>query len=208
MTESGVKYQVIGPDGKKASAVMQYGYYTEGKVAQVNQDVPILLPVTVAYSHNQGRMLDVGEGNKYNKQIVREIRDGFVAEKRIELVHTDKNGNKVKTVYEKGEPLPDIKKMYDDKAISKNYYLDLLLPGVSKKQRLATVQASSTPQGYFDKAEGQKFRDTMAETKNEFLTVPYDTIKNSFEGVMKKKYGLDYSVDDYLGDLEEEDWTS
>jgi len=206
-TESGAVYKITGPDGKKASAVMQYGYYTEGKVAQINQDVPILLPVTVGYSHNQGRMLDVGEGNKYNKQIVREIRDGFIADRELEIVHTDKKGRTVKTKYQKGEPLPDIKKMWADEAISKDYYLDLLLPGVSRKERLATVQASSAPLGYFDKAEGQKYKDTMADTRSEFITVPYATIKNSFEGAMKKKYGQDYSVEDYLGDLEEEDWT-
>jgi hypothetical protein len=203
--EVGGVLKVRDPEtNERKSAVAQFGFSTVGKVAQINADHVIKMPVTVGYSHNQGRMLDAGEGNKYTHQIVREIRDGHVANQKIEIMYSDENGKKVKNVYEKGEPLPDILKMYQDRKITKGQYDKYVL--ASEKERLAVVQAASDPQGYFDKAEGQKYKDTMADTKNEFLTVPYYKIKNAFEGRLKMEYGQDYDVS--LGlDIEQEDAT-
>jgi hypothetical protein len=190
--------------GKRKSAVSQYGFSTAGKdVAQINADHVIKTPVTIGYSHNQGRMLDVGEGNKYTHMTVKEIRDGYVASKKIEIVFKDKKGKMVKNVYEKGEPLPDIKKMYDDGAISENKYNKYIAD--SDKERLATVQAVGAPPGYFDKAEGQKYRDTMAELRSEYITVPYHTIKNPFEKRMKMEYGQEYDVEGYMPEQMQED---
>jgi len=189
-TEDNKVFRYTDDAGNQQDAVKTWGLGTVGgedNVMMFQPDLRISKNITEGQDMTTGQMLKPGEGKRYKYQIPLERATYMTAKKKIEYTYTDKNGKKVKNVFEAGEALPDFEKMYRDGVITKNQFNDIAAKSRSEDGYI--VYASNEQLDYFSLAEGEDVMNTLEGKGGRMMRVPAYTISPEVDQQLAYKHG-------------------